>query len=170
MSAMKKMNRAEKFHRRSQLKLGWSVLHEPYRLMQVKEIAVRAQRHWNLMRKCWGGWQRLVDMARARNGRKYTFAREHYNAVLKIKMLAGWQEGARAMKTERRGLLRRLKMRTKVDGWLNEEKTTEEKVLKSKDSDIKFNNVDEKIKLLLEYIDNRDAYKMNDYLKNHCFE
>ena len=50
------------------------------------------------------------------------------------------------------------------------EKTTEEKVLKSKDSDIKFNNVDEKIKLLLEYIDNRDAYKMNDYLKNHCFE
>jgi len=126
MSAMKKMNRAEKFHRRSQLKLGWSVLHEPYRLMQVKEIAVRAQRHWNLMRKCWGGWQRLVDMARARNGRKYTFARAHYNAVLKIKMLAGWQEGARAMKTERRGLLRRLKMRTKVDGWLNEEKTTEE--------------------------------------------
>tara|TARA_X000000368_G_scaffold205415_1_gene162091 strand:- start:5090 stop:6910 length:1821 start_codon:yes stop_codon:yes gene_type:complete len=50
------------------------------------------------------------------------------------------------------------------------EKTVEEKVLKSKDSDIEFNNVDEKIKLLLEYIDRKDANKINDYLKNHCFK
>ena len=50
------------------------------------------------------------------------------------------------------------------------EKTIEEKILKSKDSDIKFNDVDEKIKLLLEYIDNRNTDKMSDYLKNHCFK
>ena len=50
------------------------------------------------------------------------------------------------------------------------EKTIENKVLKSKDSDIEFNNVDEKIKLLLEYIDRKDSNKINDYLNNHCFK
>jgi len=50
------------------------------------------------------------------------------------------------------------------------ERTIEKKVLKSKDSEIEFNNVDEKIKLLLEYIDRKDSNKINDYLNNHCFK
>ena len=50
------------------------------------------------------------------------------------------------------------------------EKTIENKVLKSKDSDIEFNNVDEKIKLLLKYIDSNDTNKIKNYLINNCFK
>ncbi len=50
------------------------------------------------------------------------------------------------------------------------EQTIEEKILKSKDSDIEFNNVDQKIKLLFEYIDNNDADKISNFLKHHCFK
>lgn len=49
-------------------------------------------------------------------------------------------------------------------------KTTEEKILKSKDSDIEFNNVDKKIKLLFDCIDNNDTNKISDFLKHHCFK
>ena len=50
------------------------------------------------------------------------------------------------------------------------EKTNQEKILKSQDSQIEFNNLDEKIKLLLEYINNKDKDAVNDYLKNNCFK
>jgi FlaA1/EpsC-like NDP-sugar epimerase len=50
------------------------------------------------------------------------------------------------------------------------EKTSQEKILKSQDSQIEFNNLDEKIKLLLEYINNKDEDAVNDYLKNNCFK
>ena len=50
------------------------------------------------------------------------------------------------------------------------EKTSQEKILKSQDSQIEFNNLDEKIKLLLEYINNKDKDAVNDYLKNNCFK
>ncbi len=50
------------------------------------------------------------------------------------------------------------------------EKTSEDKILKSKDSEIEFTNFDEKIQLLLEYIDNKDKDKISDYLKNNCFK
>jgi len=124
MATMQRMYRAEKFHRRSLLTLGWSVLREPYRLMQVKETAVRAQHQWNLLRCCWHDWQRLIDRARARDGQKYASARAYYHAVLKVKMIAKWQESAQEMKAERRAHLRRLEMRTRVDGWLQEETST----------------------------------------------
>ena len=50
------------------------------------------------------------------------------------------------------------------------EKTSEDKILQSKDSEIEFTNFDEKIQLLLEYIDNKDKDKISDYLKNNCFK
>ena len=50
------------------------------------------------------------------------------------------------------------------------EKTSQEKILRSQDSQIEFNNLDEKIKLLLEYINNKDKDAVNDYLKNNCFK
>ena len=50
------------------------------------------------------------------------------------------------------------------------EKTDQEKILKSQDSRIEFNNLDEKIKLLLEYINNKDEDAVSNYLKNNCFE
>ena len=50
------------------------------------------------------------------------------------------------------------------------EKTSEDKILKSKDSEIEFTNFDEKIQLLSEYIDNKDKDKISDYLKNNCFK
>lgn len=48
--------------------------------------------------------------------------------------------------------------------------TIEGKILQSKDSDIEFNNVDEKIKLLSEFVENNDSNQINDYLKNRCFQ
>ena len=96
-------------------------MYEPYRLLKVRETAVRAQRQWNVLRQSWRHWLRLLDLAHVRDGKKQSFANAHYQAVLKIKMLAGWQEGARVMKVERRAQLRRLEMRTRVDGWLAEE-------------------------------------------------
>ena len=50
------------------------------------------------------------------------------------------------------------------------EKTSQEKILRSQDSQIEFNNLDEKIKLLLEYINNKDKDAVSNYLKNNCFE
>ena len=50
------------------------------------------------------------------------------------------------------------------------EKTSEDKILKSKDSEIEFTNFDEKIQLLLQYIDSKDKVKISDYLKNNCFK
>ena len=50
------------------------------------------------------------------------------------------------------------------------EKTSQEKILRSQDSQIEFNNLDEKIKLLLEYINNKDKNAVNDYLRNNCFK
>ena len=121
MISMKQTHRAEKFHRRRLLHIGWRIMYEPYRLLKVRETAVRAQRQWNVLRQSWRHWLRLLDLAHVRDGKKQSFAVAHYHAVLKIKMLAGWQEGARMMKVERRAQLRRIEMRTRVDGWLAEE-------------------------------------------------
>jgi len=50
------------------------------------------------------------------------------------------------------------------------EETSEDKILKSRDSEIEFNNLDKKIQLLFEYIDTKDKDKIRDYLKNNCFK
>lgn len=121
MVAIKQMQRAEQYHRYQVLSLGWSVLYEPYRQLKIKESAVHAQHQWNRMKQCWSHWLKLIDLGIARDGRRYAFARTHYYAVLKVKMLAAWQEGARLLKSDRRAHLRRLEMRSKVDGWLKED-------------------------------------------------
>jgi hypothetical protein len=121
MVHMKQMKRAEQYHHYHVLSFGWSVLYEPYRQLKVKESAVHAQRQWNLLKSCWCQWLQLLDMVQARDERRCAFARTHYYAVLKVKMLARWQEGARVLKSERRAHLRRLDMRLKVDGWLKED-------------------------------------------------
>ena len=102
---MKQMKRAEQYHHYHVLSFGWSVLYEPYRQLKVKESAVHAQRQWNLLKSCWCQWLQLLDMVQARDERRFAFARTHYYAVLKVKMLARWQEGARVLKLERRAHL-----------------------------------------------------------------
>ncbi len=52
----------------------------------------------------------------------------------------------------------------------NCERTSEDKILQSKDSEIEFTNFDEKIQLLLQYIDSKDKVKLSNYLKNDCFK
>jgi hypothetical protein len=118
---MKKMQKAEQYHRYHILSHGWSILYEPYRQLQNKEKAIQAQYQWNNMRRCYNHWLQLVDISRARDSRRYEFARMHYYAIVKMKALTAWQEGAQILKLERRAHLRRLEMRSKVDGWLRDD-------------------------------------------------
>ena len=119
---MRKTRQATRMYHTRLLALGWHVLAEPHRQMMLKEKAVSAQHAWNILGRCWRVWNREVAVTRSRDERRYAFAREHFSATLKVKMLAAWQDGARVLKAERRADLRRRQLRSKVDLWLEEDR------------------------------------------------
>ena len=119
---VRKMRQATRVYCARLLALGWRVLAEPHRQMMLKERAVSAQHSWNILGRCWRAWNREVAATRSRLERRYAFAREHFMATLKVKMLAAWQDGARVLRAERRADLRRRQLRSKVDMWLQEDR------------------------------------------------
>lgn len=118
---MRKTREAERVYRTRLLMFGWRILFEPHRQMLVKEKAVSAQHAWNTLGRFWRAWNREVAATRSQNERRYAFAREHFSATLKVKMLAAWQDGVKVLKEERRTDLRRRQLRSKVDMWLSED-------------------------------------------------
>ena len=119
---MRKTRESERVYRTRLLKLGWQGLAEPHRQMLLKEKAVSAQHAWNILGRFWRAWNREVAATRSQNERRYEFAREHFSATLKVKMLAAWQDGVSVLKEERRADLRRRQLRSRVDMWLAEDR------------------------------------------------
>ena len=90
--------------------------------MTLKERAISAQHKWIVLGRFWHAWNQEVAASRSRDESHFAFAREHFAATLKVKILAAWQDGAQALKAERRADLRRRQLRSKVDLWLEEDR------------------------------------------------